>query len=175
MSIEQLTQLVPPPTNPIETGSASDWNNVESQLALTLPTDFRELILTYGTGAFNDWLIVFNPSARNRYYNLVAMASEILDAYLSMKQDFPDKFPHPAYPTPHGLFPWARADNGDTFYWIIDYENHQWSTILCESRFGEMETYREQPTELLASLLSGVIQSNIFPDFDGDPPKFTQK
>jgi hypothetical protein len=59
-SLKRLTSYVKPPRNPVHTGTSKEWSAVEQKLGLTFPADFRELVETYGYGAFGEY-IPFNP------------------------------------------------------------------------------------------------------------------
>lgn len=45
MSIEELSAVVKPPTNPIEVGGAREWNDVERKIGVELPHDYSTLQL----------------------------------------------------------------------------------------------------------------------------------
>ena len=63
---QSLTQLLPPPQTPVE--NQGDWTNVEQQLGMPLPADYKWFISTYGTGSICAAFInVLNPFAANRY------------------------------------------------------------------------------------------------------------
>src|SRR5262245_20743806 len=65
MSIAQLSQVVEPPSAPVEAGSAEKWSRIEKSVATALPADFRDFGLLYGTGRFVDpariAIYVYNP------------------------------------------------------------------------------------------------------------------
>ncbi len=62
MAISDLISVVPPPESPDESGSIEDLAVVEDRMGLTLPTDYRELAVRYGSGWFVDtYLHINNP------------------------------------------------------------------------------------------------------------------
>lgn len=50
--LETLTTLVPPPENPVNTGSAADWAAVLDEIKQDLPHELFLLNSTYGSGQF---------------------------------------------------------------------------------------------------------------------------
>src|SRR5438067_1941995 len=54
MAIEDLIAVVAPPAQPREAGNLAAWTAVEARLGTRLPTDFRDFVFQYGSGAFND-------------------------------------------------------------------------------------------------------------------------
>jgi hypothetical protein len=50
--IETLTTLVQPPENPVNTGSASGWDSVITEIEQDLPYELFLLSSTYGSGQF---------------------------------------------------------------------------------------------------------------------------
>jgi hypothetical protein len=177
MSLDDLTRVVEPPASPLERPSAERWSEAEAALNLQLPDDYKALVDAYGSGMFNDFLLVFVPFSGNKNINLLEVQRPIMDAYRTMAQQGSDAARYPAYPDEGGLFPWARTDNGDVFYWRTEGEPDSWPTVLIESRFGFVEEYQQPATTLLAGLLDGSITSQAFPSPDdfGDDPFFESR
>src|SRR5262245_32412978 len=65
MAIDELLRVVAPPTSPVQTGDLAKWEQVEQALGTRLPTDYRHLLLRYGSGYFGyaGPLTVWNPLA----------------------------------------------------------------------------------------------------------------
>lgn len=177
MSVKQLTDVVAPPPNPLERPSAERLAAAERTLGITFPDDYKDLVNTYGSGSFNDFMLVFIPYANNRYRNMLEVSKEIIDAYRTSHDTFPDQAPFPPFGEPGGLFPWARTDNGDVFYWKTEGDPNMWPTVLFESRHAFYEEFKQSPTELLAGLFGGSIESRSFPSPDdfGDDPFFESR
>ena len=62
---------MPPPANPVESPRADDWQLVEARMLVELPSDYKEFIATYGTGAVDNFLWVLNPFSHNDNLNLI--------------------------------------------------------------------------------------------------------
>ena len=68
MTIKALNAIVRPPEQPVETGTKKNWRSVESALETTLPSDFQDVMLSYGSGMFTnqksgDVIYFYNPFA----------------------------------------------------------------------------------------------------------------
>jgi len=61
MIAERITQIVASPAEPRETGTSKNWEKIEKRLGLQLPQDYKNVIDAYGTGSFDDFIIVYNP------------------------------------------------------------------------------------------------------------------
>lgn len=161
MSITNLVDLVPPPPQPRELGAANEWSKVEAQLGTSLPADYKDLIATYGTGQFNEYLTVFNPFAANEHRNLLALKEKILSAYRTSQNMFPDEYPLPTFPTAGGLLPWARSDNGDTFYWITGEEPDTWPVYVIKTNSAQYR-YDLNSITFLLQLLSNSLSPALY-------------
>ena len=60
-----------PPVAPVETPSAIGWQSVEATMRIELPSDYKEFIAYYGTGAVDNFLVVLNPFSCNDNLNLI--------------------------------------------------------------------------------------------------------
>jgi hypothetical protein len=134
MSIENLVRIVSPPTTAADHGSAEGWEQCQQQLGLSLPSDYRQLIDTYGTGCWMDFLWVLSPFAKNTNLSLLTQAHLHLDGERTIRALWPEQVPFPLYPEPEGLFPWAITDNGNRLYWQTCGAPEDWPTIIYESR-----------------------------------------
>jgi hypothetical protein len=70
-SITALTSLVTPPTQPSDVGQLAQWPQVEAELGIALPSDYKAFLATYGSGSFNDFMIIFNPFSPSPHDNLL--------------------------------------------------------------------------------------------------------
>lgn len=48
-ALDQIKSIVPPPTEP--SVAVSEWRQVEGQLNLLLPSDYKGLVADYGAGS----------------------------------------------------------------------------------------------------------------------------
>jgi hypothetical protein len=67
--LRKFMSLIGPVQNFYERPTDIDWNDAESDLGLSLPTDFKTLVSTIGTGNFGEFTL-FNPVSTSRYAKL---------------------------------------------------------------------------------------------------------
>jgi hypothetical protein len=72
--MEALKNLMRPPANPSELPDRAGWGPVEAALGLMLPEVYKAFISTYGTGAVDGFLWVFNPFSENQPLNFILIA-----------------------------------------------------------------------------------------------------
>ncbi|MEV6204206.1 SMI1/KNR4 family protein [Streptomyces sp. NPDC051771] len=70
--MEQVTRIVPPPAQP----APRAWDEVEARLGTALPQDFKDLVDTYGGGAFDETIRMLEPDCADRDDDLLAMKEE---------------------------------------------------------------------------------------------------
>lgn len=85
-----------------------DWADVESRLGTRLPSDYKRLIELFGDGLFDAFLHVFPPD------------SLIWHTEYCTRQGQESWEPHPPFPAPGGLVPWAGNEHEQSFYWVAD-------------------------------------------------------
>ncbi len=56
--IENLVEIMSPPTNPVEVGNKKEWINIERKMRISFPDDYKEFISIYGTGCIGKFLWV---------------------------------------------------------------------------------------------------------------------
>src|SRR2546429_3014358 len=124
-TIDDLVALVPPPVAPID--GDGDWTEVEHVLGVGLPTDFQALVHRYGFGQFADITLLTPFSTRaDGLFNLVRRARSQVDSYQAHRDEWPEDFPYPLYPEPHGLLEWANTGDGDVLCWLTAGKPDRW-------------------------------------------------
>jgi hypothetical protein len=164
MTLERLRAIVPPPAEPVETGSEGDWPKVEAALGTALPDDFKRFTGLYGSGKFDDFLFLFNPFAPDgQDGNLLYEKDAVLAAYAETRAKFPDRLPWPPFPEAGGVLPAGRSDNGDELYWVTEGAPDGWGVALVESRAASHELHPTPVTGFLADLVDGALRTKILP------------
>ncbi|MEU1800422.1 histone-like nucleoid-structuring protein Lsr2 [Streptomyces sp. NPDC019937] len=165
-AINALTRLCPPPADrplPI------DWDTVEAALGLRLPTDYKQLAGTYGTGRFADFLHVYHPHGHTEYVDLTGpMPARIRE---QLQLDY-DRGTYPVPYDPRYLFTMGVTDNGNYLFWIADPNDapDAWRIAVNEARGPRWFTFDGTITEFLFSVLSGETTVPQFPDDLLDEP-----
>jgi hypothetical protein len=173
----RLVEMVPPPVAPFEAGAASDFARVEGELGLALPEDYKRLILAYGSGQWQRFWVILNPFAENEYINLLVQCQNrrpkkwsMLDAERVVREAEGGRYPHPIYPEPGGILPWASTDNGGRFFWLTKGGADEWATVYYADRSPEFGVYEMSCTELLYGAVSGELP--IFREEFGDDHEY---
>ena len=164
MSLERLRAIAPPPPEPLEPAVPDRWPKVEATIGTALPDDFKRFTEVYGSGKFDDFLYLLNPFAADGAGNLVHQRDAMLGAYGETRRKFPDRLPLPPWPEPGGLLPLGRSDNGNELYWLTEGEPAVWGTVAFAGRSTMHEVHRHPVTEFLALLLSGELETHVFPE-----------
>lgn len=167
MTLELLLKLMPPPTHPIETGTAEEWPKIEQALGIELPQDYKDFVSTYGTGQISGIVWVYNPFSSNRYLNLANQASQrpitTLGILASTGEELKVEYPYPLYPEPDGLLRWGTTDNGDELYWQTTGDPNQWPVVTNEVRGTGFAKFRETMTNFVVKVILGEIKSEVLP------------
>jgi len=171
--MNSLLNLVAPPSRPLEIGTLKSWEKIETRLGSILPPDYKTFIDQYGTGSFDDFIIVYNPFAENEYYNLFYALDTLHQAErkAQLMRDSAWRAVHPfdLYPAAEGLLPWGCTANlRDFFFWQIKGPPQTWETILYNLRSGEYEVWKHPLTKFLYQLFSRRLESVLLPE--GYPP-----
>ncbi|MEU2874917.1 SMI1/KNR4 family protein [Streptomyces sp. NPDC007070] len=161
LDLTRLVELLTPPQN---TSCAPDWTAAEAALRIALPTDYKELIETYGAGFIDDYLLLLEPDCPNNVYDLLEASAEREKANDSLWQ-YEDK-PEEMGTAGNRLICWATTDNGEYLYWLVRADDDPDSrTVMINSASGEdWERYDMTVTCFLAAALAGDIRSEILWD-----------
>ena len=167
--MDQLLNFIAPPPNPKETGTPKSWEKIETRLGLQLPPDFKTFIDQYGTGSFDDFIIVYNPFAQNEYLNLFFALDTLHQAHEKIQLVGDSAWtvvqPFKYYPAIEGLLPWGCTTHmGETFFWHIKGAPETWETIFYNLRSGEYEVWKYSLTEFLYRLFRRQIESVLLPE-----------
>lgn len=171
MSLEFLTKLLPPPANPKSHGSDAQWSKFEQELGTSVPSDYREFIGSYGTGAINDFLWILNPFEENENINFIAASRYLMDAYSTLKEEYPEYYKHSVYPKRGGILPWGFTIDSDSVFWVTNDQANKWKVGVHDKMSYKFVTYDCNMSNFLSKIIDGQISCPIFPgDFPGDNP-----
>jgi len=160
VSIELLKKIVQPPNQPTDVGSLEEWKSVEQTLGLTLPSDYRDFIFTYGSGLFAQIYIVYNPFAKPEHVSCLPTSVEkVCQWEREFKKEAPGCVPYKLWPEIPGLLPWANDDMGNEYFWFTEGSPDSWKIISNEVRGEGYREYGCRMTEFLCGVLTGNIQA----------------
>ncbi|MFK0117202.1 SMI1/KNR4 family protein [Streptomyces sp. NPDC090994] len=156
-ALARLTQIIAPPSEPGNT----DWDAAQGQLGVVLPTDYKDLISTYGGSNWDDYLYLLQPGCPNDNYDLIEWEDQQTEA-LEGLWEF-EKKPDELADAGSRVIPWATTDNGECLYWLVraDQDPDQWTVMVNEARGDRWEHYSMNCTEFLVAVLEGDVQSSV--------------
>ncbi|MEJ3744763.1 SMI1/KNR4 family protein [Actinomycetes bacterium KLBMP 9797] len=152
--LPKLVRLVPPPAEP----ARPDWDEVERDLRLRLPTDYKGLVDRYGDREFGGFLRLLDPRV------LALTAREILDDEAPLReQEDPAQYPYPFHPEPGGLLGWATTHNGDWLCWLTAGEPDAWPVVVWQRRPMWYHRHEAGAVGFLYGWLTGRVTSLVPP------------
>ena len=149
-------------------GLDRSWSEVESELGIVLPDDYKEFINAYGSGQItsaNGWLNIWNYRDRSLFRSLsdaLCGDGSILDHYGALsKTDYP--CPYPVYPADGGLLPFASEVDVQNLNWITKGPPDQWEVVYyffdgAEFFRLEGDSFSKCILKMLANEYSGMSQ-----------------
>jgi hypothetical protein len=168
--LQKLLQLAPPPVAPIYPGRTDQWHEIQSELGINLPDDYKLLINTYGSGMFGEFVSLFNPfipPTVPNYLHLISQGVGRLGMYEELRSNHPDfHAPFPPFPQPGGILPWGRDYNAGLACWVTsNADPNTWPTVLLDGEYSEnYDTYPGTATEFIYEMLMGTVDCTAFPE-----------
>ena len=133
-----------------------DWVEVERELGLELPADYKEFATRFGAGHFRDgylWVVV--PTGEGPRLNFFESLYQNMGILAEVRSSG-IKVPYPLYPDKGGLIPWGSTVDGDVFYWITEHHDpDHWAVVVNEVRADNWFESDRSMTQLLYAILSG--------------------
>ena len=154
----------PPPVYPVDSGSPDRWDEIEHRLGTPLPSDYKWLINTYGSGDFCDLLGVLNPFSSSKAMNLLSQIDPILEIYRE-NAEFQDQgeCPFLVYPGLDGLLPVAQDSNGNDLFWLTRGEPDLWTLVHYDWRAGCVHhQYPMSLVRFVSEWISGLLPESFF-------------
>jgi hypothetical protein len=178
MSIEQLIAVAPPPQFPVFAGMPEDWVDIEQNMGVDLPADYKQLINIYGFGYFGGYLCPLNPFLPvTSPLPLYRLQSVIADLNQSKEYVGGNKAegvqPLPVFPEDKGLLPWGVDDNRGLQCWQVSGNNLFWPLLILDYDWSEEYLiFSMSATEFLTNWLTNKIIVSHYPPFPVSKPLF---
>ncbi|MFE7172431.1 hypothetical protein [Streptomyces sp. NPDC057616] len=155
----RLIDIAPPPQT---LSAAAEWAPVEAALHRELPPDYKELVDSYGSGAFCGLLVATDVRKR---YDIVEFNDGRSDFAAEIWEEEEDEKPH-EFSADNGyeLIAWAKTIDSDTLNWLAhaDQKPEAWRTLLVSQDLAEAWEHHDAPAAtVLLGLLTGEITSDI--------------
>lgn len=160
-SIRDLLAVVAPPATISAGGSSKSWSDIHATIGFSTPTDYREIIDTYGAGGFGSFLWVYQPQSSNQFLDLKTQISTQADALRELKE-IGDNIPYEI----SSLKACGVTDNGDVIYWVTEQSQNSddWTIAVNAPRDDEWSEYDGSLLDFLVAVFSGAYVCPIFPD-----------
>lgn len=132
---ELLKELITPPTQP--RCSDGPWEEIENELGISLPTDYKDFIATYGTGSIQRFLRIWNFADLRGNRTPFESISLITSQYeLDGNDGLPIEFKK--FPNRGGLIPFASTDDGCYLNWHTEGDSDEWSVVAYDADEGKL-------------------------------------
>jgi hypothetical protein len=139
-AFERWRALVPPPEPDARLGPPVDWTQVESELGLRLPADYKAYVDTYGFGWVNRLVCVFHPTTKVPQINLAQEAEAHNNPDLLEMVETPP--PHPLGVGVARLMCFGGTETQDALYWFTDGEDpDRWPVVFRDQAGYEWRQY----------------------------------
>ncbi|KPC78366.1 SMI1/KNR4 family protein [Streptomyces sp. NRRL S-4] len=167
-AVERLTELVAPGPPRFR-----DWPAAERELGTTLPTDYRQLVETYGGGIFDETLWLLDPACPDDDYHLLAQAvrrAEILERLWEFEAR-PVQLEEPGTK----VLPWAYIEGtGAMLYWLVkpEQEPDEWTVMFNEGRGPLWEHHHAHCASFLLAVLTRQGGTEYFPELPAAQHQF---
>ena len=163
-----LRVLVPPPAKPWR--GDGTWRELVEELGTALPEDYFSLMRVYGAGVLGGHLRFFTPM-RTGERGFRAQVEQQLAWYGEVHSALPEQYPHPPWPEPGGLLPFADSVNGDLFCWLTEGRREDWPVVVVPRQQDQGPPWRAGLVETLLGWLRGTLSTPGLPpmDVEDDP------
>jgi hypothetical protein len=131
--LTELLEVIRPPKRPFH--AEGDWDSVESQLGLRLPSDYKAYIAAYGGGTINGGLEIPSPfrageGVRRWWTGWAEFYPDIADSVDT---------PYPVFPQSGGLLPFGSFGDVNFLNWLTVGEPEQWPFVYYHREDGFFE------------------------------------
>jgi hypothetical protein len=163
-ALAQLESILGRPRNPV---AAVPWEDSLQEIGIRFPSDYRELIDTYGQISINNELHITGPTVQAgqpgaptgfkgfRYATAdpYGFCGYLASCYAD--GDY-DECPYPVFPAPGGILKWANNSESDHLFWLTEGDDpDSWPIVIVYRADFEWDRFNGSATEFLLQLLTG--------------------
>jgi hypothetical protein len=154
VSLPELLALIPAPKKP--NSSSGNWEQVESELGIRFPADFKLFIQAYGSGRILTGLEIYNPLTSAGRKSI----ADDLEALQEMRES--REYLWPIHPEKSGMLPWGNDWNGNIFCWLAKGRPDKWPT-------GQLGHGEEEPASDNVNITTFLFNyaRNLYPEMQG--------
>ncbi|WP_182884207.1 hypothetical protein [Microbispora sp. H10885] len=168
--LAEFAEIIGPSSKP---APSVDWDRIEGELGLALPSDFKLLCSQYHTLEIDSFLhlrivnpIAYSPRAvREGILETLAALLPNDDVELEVVDDDNIAYEERVfaqYPAKGGLLPWGFTWNGDLLTWETVGEPDKWGVFVTDGAYGWR--HAEGMLDFLGKALGGTIRCPILPN-----------
>jgi hypothetical protein len=162
--LEELVKLVPPPAEP--RNAQGDWDQIQQNLGLVLPADYKEYVELYGSGVLCSFFSIHSPFALERQYGVSTRQawSARAEIFRDWGEETHQEVPFPIYPEPTGLLPWGTYGDVDVLGWRTGVVPDRWFIVYLDHWDGFFELREMGFLRFLVAAIKGEVPlpDNVF-------------
>ncbi|MHC2066873.1 SMI1/KNR4 family protein [Bremerella sp. T1] len=150
-NVKRITEIISPPDT--ATGPSGSWEDVEKELGLELPEDYKQFVSLYGSGTISGMISIGNPfiqpvSAQTFWLNWVDIYRDI--------ENYGTEVPFDLYPARPALLPCGNYADVNILNWLTNESQAEWRIIYYSHSKGFFDLGKTTLTSVLLSLLTDV-------------------
>lgn len=127
------------------------WTELENELGVHFPADFREFSDAYGPVLINNQVDIGHPAVE--LGNLGRAIRRTIEAWSTAPED---EVPYPVGSAPGELLPWGGSSSGEAiFFHVPETEHEEWAIGVYEHDEGTYHEYAMTFNEWMLSYLRG--------------------
>ncbi len=159
-------EVAPPPSELV--GGSVSWADVEEDLGVELPPDYKDVVGAYGLGAFGDFIHIFHPRSPLPAIDLIRMAGVAKETFAALIE-IGVHIPFPS----RDLTYVGVTDNGNEIYALRVESLQCWEIVVNEPGWRQWFLFNGTLNEFLGGVLSGQVDVPVFPTgFPGSNRRF---
>ncbi|MFI6303643.1 SMI1/KNR4 family protein [Amycolatopsis thailandensis] len=150
------------------------WSNVEAELGLALPQDYKAFCDYYPAMELDDFLYLTHPTAHDKNDNFLSEAVIQGAALGELVEEDPHQFAYGSYPALGGLLAWGVNAFGQNLYWATEGKPNDWKVVtgdLVDYHF----VYDGNFSSFLLETLEGTIQNPVLGHYNNRLQKIVFK
>lgn len=154
MTNERFNLLVPAPKKPVyslcnesNAEQVRHWKEIEEEMGIVFPIDYKFFIQTHGEGSFFEFLEIISPFSPRKNGMLTTTK-------FYRENDVQDIFP--MYPDEGGLLYIGGDENSNSLFWLTQGKPDLWKIVYASEAIEEVVIYRYSLTVFLSNFVQGM-------------------
>ena len=148
------------------------WTEIESDLSIRFPIDYRNMIEHFGPGTFADVLDVYTPGVENSLLEIRAFTRSNAEAIRSRLPKIAASYPYPIYPDEGYILPAATFVDGERVYWLTGSADSDRWPLLLRLRGRGWHRFEMSLTEFILKLFGNALSIESLDYWFDEFPRF---